>query len=179
MTMASKKQKQQLCRAHYFSGFKYWCWKKQHTSFDHSQKIPPSTDKVSEINSNLTSVHGFMSPPAWPSPVKSFCVWAALGGCHTEDTYPQSVGSKSNFCANHRGLIKILIETKHKWQLAQLYQPSARSVYIFGLRRSYFYQALKSCKADGDFSTSISLIWRLENLKRTDSLAHRINKKAH
>lgn len=106
-----------------------------------------------------------MSPPAWPSPEKCLCVWAALGGCHDKETYPQSFSSKSNFCANHRGLIKILIETKHKWQLPQLHERTAKSVYIFGLRRSYFYRALKSRKADGDFLTGCEAFHWSEGLK--------------
>lgn len=132
----------------FFSRLKYGCWKKQRKSCDLSKK--PSFLRIRSEKSILIW-HVFMAlwvafctPPAWPSPLKCLCVWAALGGCHDSDIYPQSCTSKSNFCANHRGLIKILIETKHEWQLPQSYEPPAKSVYICGLQRSYFYRALKS-----------------------------------
>lgn len=86
-------------------------------SISQTTPIPPTTttDKVREIHSNLTSVHGFLSTVLYSPSVTLSSEMSQPWVAATITIFtPQSFGSKSNFCANHRGLIKILIETKHK-----------------------------------------------------------------
>lgn len=59
--MASTKQKQQLHKATFFQGFCIDVERSVRSPLDVSKQIPPSIDKVREINSNLTCDRGFMS----------------------------------------------------------------------------------------------------------------------